>query len=215
MHAGEVVDRNHLLLYAIAFGSLGGLVVLSSSSVIQSIHLSPTNPLFVALLLGAFLIRSFVGIPLSILILFTGFKYPIELAFLIAFTGGIVSAVPPFVVARHVKTPSGIIGIVSKNSEAIVSRIGGLRSIVAARVSVVPSDIVSYGAGLSDVSLRTYLTGTFIGWVPVITILVTMGNSLQSLSFRSTALPTEFLIAGSLLAILLSLSAIFPELSFS
>ncbi|WP_302081367.1 TVP38/TMEM64 family protein [Salinibaculum rarum] len=212
MEVRSVVDKNHLVLYIITTGIVCGLVAISSTSVFSSIQLSYMSPMLVLLLLVAFLIRSFVGLPLSILIVFVGFKYPIRIAFILAFTGAIISAIPPFVVARHIKTPSGVIGIASAKSETIVSRIGGLRSIVAARISVVPSDVVSYGSGFSNISARTYVAGTSIGWFPVIMVLVTMGNSLQSLSFQSTTLPPEFLISGSLLAILILLPTVFSEL---
>ncbi len=59
---------------------------------------------------------------------------------------------------------------------------GETRGVLAARLSPVPAEPVSYGAGFARVSPRSFAVGTFIGEIPWVAVEVTAGASLRSLT---------------------------------
>lgn len=199
----SLFDRNHLIGLVVSAVTILSLITISSSDILESIHLFTSSPFFISLLLLVFAVRAMTVLPLSLLIVFVGFEYSLPEAFFIAAIGSLCSALLPYLIGRHIRTPTGPIGFVSTRATDVVDEVGGFRGVLGARLSLLPSDIVSYGAGLARVPLRAYLLGTLVGWIPIVAILVFFGNSMQAVSAQGALLPIEFVVATSLATLLL------------
>jgi uncharacterized membrane protein YdjX (TVP38/TMEM64 family) len=95
-------------------------------------------------------------------------------------------------------------GRVATAGERLVAETGDLRSVVGSRLLPLPSDVVSAGAGVAGVPLRTFALGTAIGEVPWVVAGVLAGASLGSLSAASlsAALTPTVVVGAAILAVL-------------
>jgi len=74
--------------------------------------------------------------------------------------------------------------------------------VLAARLSPLPADPVSYGAGFSGVSLRAYVLGTFVGEIPWVVVEVLAGTSMRTLSMEGLSASLHLLALSFALAVL-------------
>jgi uncharacterized membrane protein YdjX (TVP38/TMEM64 family) len=75
--------------------------------------------------------------------------------------------------------------------------------VAAGHLAPLPVDPVSYAAGLSDVSPRSFLLGTGAGELPWVVAAVVAGSSMRSLSLRGADAGLPLVVGAAALAVLL------------
>jgi uncharacterized membrane protein YdjX (TVP38/TMEM64 family) len=177
-------------------GALALVGALASGPVRAEVVALLVGPLFLPVLAVAALIRPFLAWPLSLLSVSVGYVlgFPVGVPVVLGVT--VLTCLPPFLLAERLATDAGPLGRLARTGEEAVAVTGGLRGMVAARLSPAPADAVSYGAGFAGVSLPAFVAGTVLGELPWAAFYVLLGGSLDALS---TGRPTD---AGPPLALL-------------
>jgi len=195
------------------FGSVlaGGAVLAAAVAVSPAIVLARAETLsaypvlFAVALIVVYLLRPFVLWPISAVSVLVGYVYGLSVGVPVALAGAVFTSLPPFVLARHVRTDDGVFGYLGQHGDRLVDATGELRGIVAARLAPLPADGVAYAAGLSRVSVGTLVLGTALGEFPWVVAAVLAGSSMRTLSVQglSTGLPLV-VGAGSLAVLVLA-----------
>lgn len=185
----------------VGMASLGAIaaiaaVLFSPSTVVGYLEHLATHPLqFGLALLAVYLVRPFLLWPVSSLALVLGYVYGPVVALPVAVVGAAVSGLPPFFVARYARTDAGLFGSVAETGRRLTDAVGETRGVLAARLSPVPGDPISYASGLSEVSLGAFLLGTVVGEVPWALVTVFAGASMRTLSVTGFTLSPAAVIA--------------------
>jgi len=110
----------------------------------------------------------------------------------------VVTSLPPYWVAGW----GAGNGTVAATGERLVAETGDLRSVAGSRLLPLPSDVVSAGAGVAGVPLRSFALGTAIGEVPWVAAGVVAGDSFASLSTASlsAAMDLRVVVGAAILA---------------
>lgn len=167
----------------------GAALLFSPSAVVTELERLAGHPLQFALaLVAVYLVRPFLLWPVSSVALVLGFVYGPALAFPLALAGAALSGLPPFLVARYASSDRGLFAAIGQSGRRFADSVGETRGVVAARLSPVPGDPVSYAAGLSEVSLGAFLVGTLVGEVPWAVVTVLAGDSMRTLSVTGFSL---------------------------
>lgn len=188
---------------------LGGLVtaglVLSRWGVAADAVGVLAGPLFLPALVVVALVRPFLAWPLTLLSLAVGYVLGFPAAVPVVLGTTVLTCLPPYLLAARFDGDDGLLARLASAGGEAVSVTGGYRGMTAARLSPVPADAVSYGAGLAGVSLPAFVVGTLLGELPWATVYVLFGASLDDLSAEgfSTAEPPLALLAAAALAALL------------
>jgi uncharacterized membrane protein YdjX (TVP38/TMEM64 family) len=157
--------------------------LVSPGRLLSALQGLATRPLpFGLALCVVFLVRPFLLWPVSGIALGLGYLYGPAVGLPVGAIGAAVTALPPFLVARYADGESGILGAVGGSGRELADAVGETRSVVAVRLSPVPSDAVSYGAGLSEISLGAFFLGTLSGEIPWVVLAVLAGDSMRTLS---------------------------------
>lgn len=159
--------------------------------------------LFVFALVVVYLVRPFLLWPVSAIALVLGYLYDPAIAFPVAILGAGLTAMPPYLLGRYANTDVGLFRHVSNSGEWVVSTVGATRGVIAGRLSPVPGDAVSYGAGMTGVSLRPFLAGTMVGEIPWALAAILAGASMRTLSLSEFTVDPMLVVALALFAILL------------
>jgi len=185
-------------------GLAAGAAALSSlGDVIAHLEGLAARPLlFGAVLAGLYLVRPFLLWPVSSVAIALGYLYGPTVAIPLALAGAALSGMPPFLLGRYAKTDLGLFGYISSTGENLVDTVGETRGVVAARLSPVPGDPISYAAGLSGVSVRSFLAGTVVGEVPWALVTVFTGASMRTLDLSQATVQPELVVALGGLAII-------------
>jgi len=203
----EPATRRQLLGMACLGGIAGGAAVLfSPAAILTGLEHLATHPLKFALaLLVVYLVRPFLLWPVSSLAIVLGYVYGPAIALPIAVGGAAVSGLPPFVVARYANPEGGLFGSVAETGTRLTDSVGETRGVLAARLSPIPGDPISYAAGMSNVSLSAFVTGTLVGEVPWALVTVLAGDSMRTLSVTGfTFSPAAVLAIAGLAVIVLA-----------
>jgi uncharacterized membrane protein YdjX (TVP38/TMEM64 family) len=209
MKIESILDRNHVIGLLIGAITLGGFIFLPSNNILQSIYLNNSGATLLGLLSILYFMRSIIAIPLSPITVFIGYHYGFPKGIVIGLSGSTLSCFIPYLIGRYIRTQDGIIGFILYHSEKIVDVTGTVRGVLAARISPLPTDAISYGAGLTDVPLTDYLIGTIIGLLPWTVTLVLFGDSLQDLVLDNIRLEPQLLISMALIGFLLILPSLY------
>jgi uncharacterized membrane protein YdjX (TVP38/TMEM64 family) len=190
-------------LVAVAIGAAA--VTTSPTAVLSRLAWLTADPFrFGVALLVLAAARPLLAWPTTLLAVAAGYGYglaglPLALALIV------LTSVPPFYLAKRARTATGgsaghrlLVGL-SDRGERVVSVAGDLRSVVASRLLPAPSDVVSAGAGVSDVSLGAFLLGTALGEIPWAVAGVLAGSSLTSLTAATAPQIDVRLVLGSAL----------------
>lgn len=165
--------------------ALAGLaaVFLSPARVVGELEHLATHPLQFGLALAiVYLLRPFLFWPVSSIAVLLGYLYAPAVAIPIALVGAGLTGLPPFALARYADSDAGIFRVFAEPARDLVDAVGEVRGVIGGRLSPVPGDVVSYAAGLSDVSLAAFLIGTVIGEIPWALVAVVAGNSMRTLT---------------------------------
>ena len=180
----------------------GATVVLSPAAVLGGLTTLSARPaLFAATLLAVYLCRPLVFWPISAISLLVGFVYGPAVGLPVALAGAVGTCIPPFLVARYARS-SGVGRSFGSRAERVVDVTGGVRGIAAAHLAPLPVDPISYAAGLSDVSPRSFLLGTALGEVPWVVAAVLAGSSMRSLTIRGVDAGLPLIVGAAALAFL-------------
>ncbi|MFC6768222.1 TVP38/TMEM64 family protein [Natrinema soli] len=156
--------------------------------------------LFLLVLFTLYVVRPFIAAPLSLFSIFVGYRFDLYLGIPIALFGTIVTCLPPFVIAQYFRGGSGFFGWLSKKGEDVFETTGGVRGVIAARLSPAPADAISYSAGFSGVPMSTFIAGTSIGELPWATAYVVTGASMRNLTMGQIQLDWRILAVGAIIA---------------
>lgn len=160
-----------------------GTVVLTPARVIEGLEGLADSPMVFGLAIaGLYLVRSLFLWPVTLVSVLLGYLYDPLLAVPVALAGAALTGVPPFLLARHAIGDQGLFGAIGEAGSRVTGHVGALRGIVVSRLVPIPTDAVSYAAGLSEVSLAAFVVGTGLGELPWTLLAVAAGNSMRTLS---------------------------------
>ncbi|ERH00333.1 MAG: hypothetical protein J07HN6_01952 [Halonotius sp. J07HN6] len=138
------------------------------------------RPLQYGLLLAvATILRPAIAWPPTALSVAVGYGYgpwglPLALALVV------LTSLPPYWFGGHTATE----GRVTAAGNQLLAETGSLRGLIGARLLPIPSDLVSVGAGATQVRLRPFLASTAAGELPWAVLGVVAGHSLSRLQQR-------------------------------
>jgi uncharacterized membrane protein YdjX (TVP38/TMEM64 family) len=198
--------RQLLGMAALAGLAAVAALLLSPGRIIGGLEHLATHPVRFGLALGAvYLLRPFLFWPVSSVAVVLGYLYGPVVALPVALLGAGLTGLPPFVIARSAATDVGLLSVLAEPGAGLVGAVGQVRGVIAARFSPVPGDVVSYGAGLSEVSVGAFLAGTVVGEIPWALAAVLAGDSMRTLTvtgFRPE--PTVVLGIAAMAALILA-----------
>lgn len=190
---------------------LAGGLVLSPDRVLGELRALAAKPLlFGSALLVAYLLRMFLAWPISLFSILLGFLYG-PVAIPVGLAGAVLTCLPPYLLARRAGT-AGPLGRAGAAGERLFDVTGGLRGVAAARLAPLPTDPVSYGAGLAGVRLGPYVLGTALGEAPWVVVTVTLGASLETLTVEGVSTGLPLLAAALALALMLVAGPLYRHL---
>lgn len=201
----EGAVKRQLLGIAVGAGCVAAAaVVLSPDAVLGTAERLATRPyLFVLLLAGMYLLRPFVLWPISAVSVLVGYVYGLSVGLPVALVGAVLTSLPPFLIARYLRTDVGLFGRLGEAGERLVAATGAVRGVVVARLAPLPPDPVSYAAGLSGVGVRRYAVGTLVGELPWVAAAVLAGRSMHHLSLQGTDTGLWLVVGATSVAALL------------
>lgn len=189
---------------ALATLAVIGLVVLSPERVLHSIAGLRDRPLLFGLgLLVIYALRPLVLWPISALSLLVGFVLGVTVGVPVALAGAVYTSLPPYLLARYAPGEEGPLGAVRSLGQRVTGATGDFRGLVAARLIPLPADPVSYAAGVSGISLPTYVLATAAGELLWVVAAVLAGSSMRTFTVDGANSTLPLLVAASALGILL------------
>jgi len=199
---------------------VAGSVLLVGVALVATILLSParllaelaglsTRPvLFGGALVVIYLVRPLFAWPISPISALVGYVLGVTYGVPVALVGATLTCVPPFLFARYVgvddpeDSPETIVDRLGAAGRRVVEVTGATRGVLAARLSPIPADPVSYGAGVSGVSSRAFVVGTFVGEVPWVVLEVLAGASMRQLSMQGLGAGLHVVVGSAAVALL-------------
>lgn len=204
MHRATV--RQLLGLGVLGAIAVAAAVVASPAAVLGSVEALAAAPaVLAAVLLALYLARPLVAWPISALSILLGYLFG-PVAVPAALAGAVVTTLPPYLLARRLGHDAGLFGRIGDAGAAIRRATGDLRGVVAVRLAPLPTDPVSYAAGLAGVPLRPYVLGTALGEAPWVATAVLFGASMGQLTTAGAAAGPLVVVTAVLAAVLLALS---------
>jgi uncharacterized membrane protein YdjX (TVP38/TMEM64 family) len=204
MHAR---DWRRLALGFLLFGGSGLLLLGAASifgvdargSVRQWLLLAAQSPFALLIVVGAFALLAFLGVPQVVLIAAAAVAFGPWLGAAYSWIGTMVSATVGFWLGRlggsRLLRDSGGEGL--KRFIAMIGRNGFLASLVVRVVPSVPFVVVNMAAGVTRMRFWMFAAGTAIGVLPKILLTALAGNSLlKGLTGQGQAWITVGLLAA-------------------
>jgi uncharacterized membrane protein YdjX (TVP38/TMEM64 family) len=183
-------------------------VVLSPARLIQWAVGLADNPVYLAgVIVSLYLVRPFFAWPTMPLSAFVGFVLGVEYGIPVALMGALVTCLIPYRFAERAGEQGGMFGWLGESGQRIIEVTGETRGMLAARLSPVPADAVSYGAGFAGVSTRAFVVGTVLGEIPWVIVEVIAGASMRKLTLSGLsieALPQLLALFGALAVLVLA-----------
>jgi uncharacterized membrane protein YdjX (TVP38/TMEM64 family) len=196
----------------------GGLVLalslaLSPSRVLEAAAGLGDDPLaFGLVVVGCALARPLVAWPVAPLAALVGYVFGV-VGFPLALAAVVLTTLPPYVLARTVRPSEGVLGRAGATGAALFETTGGTRGVLAARLAPVPTDVVSYGAGLGSVSTRSFLVGTAVGELPWVAAFVVAGGSMDRLATEGLSAGLPLLAGGAAVSLALLAGPLYERLT--
>lgn len=204
------VSYKHVLGVLLALLVAGGLL-LSPDVVIKRLGAFLGSPFFPLFLIGVYLVRSLVAIPVTALAVLVGFKYGLVIGFPVALAGSVMSTYVPYALTRYTEFDSRLLRQAENVADDFFEATGDLRGVITARIAPVPAQTTSVAAGAAPIPTRTYLLGTAVGEIPWVGAAVIIGTSLHRLTVPDVS-SSPWLIVGTVVATLVLLAG--PAYSF-
>lgn len=198
----EVSGKRILITLGIA-AMVGAGLVLNPATVIRHARTILNSPWFPVVLIGLYLVRPFLGWPITALSVLVGYKYGLLFGVPIALLGAIASTFIPYMGMRYLEFDSDLLGRAAEESEHFFSETGGLRGTIGARIAPVPAEATSIAAGTADVRPSDFVLGTAIGEIPWAVAAVTIGHSMYRLSLSDVSFNPWLMVATLVAALLI------------
>lgn len=181
-------------------------LVTSPSALFGRADALAARPVLLAVALCVlYLVRPLLAWPISALSILLGYLYgPVAIPFALA--GAIVTTLPAYVTARHLGHDAGLLARIGEAGTLVRRSTGDLRGIVAVRLAPLPTDPVSYAAGLAGVPPTPYVVGTALGEAPWAAVAVLLGASMGQLTASGTGAEPLLVVTAVALAVLVALS---------
>jgi uncharacterized membrane protein YdjX (TVP38/TMEM64 family) len=189
-------------------GSVAAAAALSVSpeAILGEIDALAGRPALLAVvLLVLYLARPLLAWPISALSVLLGYLFG-PAAIPIALAGAVVTTLPAYLLARRFGHDAGLLARVGDAGAVVKRTTGDLRGVVAIRLAPLPTDPVSYAAGLAAVPLRPYALGTALGEAPWVGTAVLLGASMGQLAATGPAASPLVLGTAAAVAFLVALS---------
>lgn len=178
----------------------------SPTAVFEAVGTLTARPVLLsAVLVGLYLARPLLAWPISALSILLGYLFG-PLAIPVALVGAVATTLPAYLLARHFGHDVGVLARVGEAGASIRRTTGDLRGIIAVRLAPLPTDPVSYAAGLAGVPLRPYVLGTAIGEAPWVLTATLVGASMGELTTAGLSASPLFVVTALALAVLLAVS---------
>ena len=158
-----------------------------------------THPLGWLWLVGIYLLRPLLLLPMTILTVFTGFLFGLGWGLTYALVATSASASLAYLLARFLR-----LGGSSQRGAAFLDnlRSRAFETVLIARLVSVPGDLVNYTSGALRISFPTFFVATVIGGLPGMVAGVLAGTSIEG-SFRFGGLRLNPWLFGASAALLL------------
>ncbi len=149
---------------------------------LKQAHLFWKMPLAPLMVVGAYLLAAFFLIPLTIMVLLTGFLLGPLYGFLYGWAGSLITALILFGIGHSLgrERVRWLAGRRVNRVSYRLARHGFLAVAVLHILPVAPFTIINLVAGASRVSLRHYLIGTTIGMMPFVLGVAVFGDRLMA-----------------------------------
>ena len=192
---------------ALVAGVAGAAALATSPSALfaRAEALAERPALLAVALLALYLARPLLAWPISALSLLLGYLYG-PVAIPVALAGAVVTTLPAYGTARYLGHDAGLLARVGDAGSLVRKTTGDLRGVIAVRLAPLPTDPVSYAAGLAGVPLRPYVLGTALGESPWVVATVLLGASMGQLTTVGVTGDPLLLVTTVALAVLLALS---------
>jgi uncharacterized membrane protein YdjX (TVP38/TMEM64 family) len=189
----------------LALAAVAALTTSPDALFAHAERLARRPALFGVVLLALYLVRPLLAWPISVISILLGYVLG-PVAIPVALAGAVVTGLPAYALARYLGHDAGFLARVGDAGGVVRRTTGDLRGIVAVRLAPLPTDPVSYAAGLAGVPLRPYVAGTAIGEAPWVVAAVLLGASAGELTTASSAADPLLVVTTVALAVLLVLS---------
>jgi uncharacterized membrane protein YdjX (TVP38/TMEM64 family) len=161
---------------------LAGTLAVSPDRAIALAERVADNPVaFGAVLVGLYFIRPLFAWPTTALSVVVGAGYGVTVGIPVALVGVALTTIPTYLATRHLGVGERFPRVDSVGRRYF-ERVGPLRGTVAGRLVPLPADIVTCGAAVAGVRLRTLLAGTVVGEVPWTVAAVVVGSSAERIA---------------------------------
>ncbi|WP_424018170.1 TVP38/TMEM64 family protein [Halorientalis pallida] len=158
--------------------------------------------LFAVALAGLYLFRPLALLPVAVCSVLVGYVYGLA-GIPIAMVGAAATNMPVFLLARYTDMGGRLAARFEAHAGRFVATAGAFRSVVVARLLPLPSDAVSYTAGLTQVPVRHYVLGSTVGEIPWIVAAVLAGRSMHDLTVSGASVGLDVIVGLVALAALL------------
>lgn len=179
-------------------------LLFSPRALLESLEALAARPLvFAPALVGLYLLRPFLLWPVTSIAVLLGYLFGPVAGMGLALGGAALTAMPPYLLGRYAKCDLGLFGYVGSTGDRFFDTVGWTRGVIAARLSPIPGDPISYTSGLSGVPIAPFLTGTVLGEIPWAFVAVIAGASMRTLRLSAFSVTPELLLSLAGLSALL------------
>lgn len=141
-------------------------LLLPARAVVDPLRATLFSPAFPLVLVGLYLLRPFVGVPIGVLSALVGYRYGVLVGVPLAVALGVLTTLPAYAAGRHFLLDGDLFARFTAGSDRFFAATGDFRGLVAARLVPGPTDAVSAGAGAAGLSLPVFVAGTILGGLP-------------------------------------------------
>jgi uncharacterized membrane protein YdjX (TVP38/TMEM64 family) len=179
-------------------------IALSPTRILAWLSALGSDPVAFGLALaGLYAVRPAFAWPISPISALVGYVLGITYGVPVALVGATVTCLPPFFLSRYAGRTGGLFGRLNDAGREVVEATGATRGVLAARLSPLPADPVSYGAGVAGVSTPGYVLGTLTGEIPWVIVEVTAGASMREVTTHGLGAGVHLLVVAFAASLLL------------
>jgi phospholipase D1/2 len=170
---------------------------LSFSAIVRDVSAIGSSRFGPVLVLGAYVVASFISVPITLLIAASGFVFGAWVGGAYAMTGTLCAAAATYYAGAWLGRDA-VRKLAGKRINKLSERVGqrGLVAVVILRIlPVAPFTVVNLVAGASQIGIRDYMLGTVIGMGPGIAMTVTFAHQFVA-AIAHPSLSSVLLLVG-------------------
>jgi uncharacterized membrane protein YdjX (TVP38/TMEM64 family) len=202
--SGKPLDRVSVVRLGLLIGCLLtvaiAMIVLPIANILFSLFetaraIGPWGPLLMA---SAYIPASLFLVPVMILALGSGYLFGVVLGTITAWIGSTIGAAAAFIAARVLARELVLAGMSSnpkrQSTDQAIAEHGFMLTLLSRLTPLIPFNLTNYLLGLSGISLKQFVLGTWIGALPVTLMYVFLGTVVREVEETGG---TDLQIAGS------------------